>query len=38
MGEGAAHALDLAAQTGTGSVQDIDHGDLRERVYANVAA
>ncbi|MEV4901962.1 FAD-dependent oxidoreductase [Citricoccus sp. NPDC055426] len=38
MGEGAAHALDLAAQTRTGSVQDINHSDLRERVYANVAS
>ncbi|MGO1885071.1 MAG: FAD-dependent oxidoreductase, partial [Citricoccus sp.] len=40
MGEGAAHALDLASQSasGTGSVQDISHSDLRERVYANVAS
>ncbi|WP_413543898.1 FAD-dependent oxidoreductase [Citricoccus nitrophenolicus] len=40
MGEGAAHALDLSSQSasGTGSVQDISHSDLRERVYANVAS
>lgn len=38
MGEGAAHALDLARLGGTGSVQDINPSDLRERVFANVAS
>ncbi|MEU6645640.1 FAD-dependent oxidoreductase [Saccharomonospora sp. NPDC046836] len=33
MGFGAAHALDLA---GTGSVQEIDHTELRTRLHANV--
>ncbi|WP_346233300.1 FAD-dependent oxidoreductase [Parafrigoribacterium mesophilum] len=33
MGEGAAHALDLA---GTGSVQEIDTSQLRERVVENI--
>jgi hypothetical protein len=33
MGEGAAHALDLA---GTGSVRDVDPAQLRERVTVNI--
>lgn len=35
MGEGAAHALDLA---NGGSIQGIDIADLRERVHQNVAS
>ena len=35
MGEGAAHALDLA---GTGSVRDVDPAQLRERVTLNITS
>ena len=36
MGAAAAHALDLTAKTATGSVHDIDIGQLRERLAANL--
>jgi hypothetical protein len=35
MGEGAAHALDLA---GTGSVRDVDAAQLSERVALNITS
>ena len=36
MGAAAAHALDLASAAGTESVHDIDIGQLRERLAANL--
>jgi flavin-dependent dehydrogenase len=36
MGAAAAHALDLAARGGTGSVHDVDIGRLRERLAPNL--